>query len=90
MRVVFRCRQVSLNREVALKMIRGGNLAGSADLERFRVEAEAVANLDHPNIVPIYDVGEHECHHYFSMKLLDGGTLAGRVLRMMNELRESA
>lgn len=80
MGVVYRARQLTLGRVVALKMILAGRLANAEDVGRFRAEAEAAARLQHSNIVAVHDVDQHEGQHYFTMDFIDGESLDRRIV----------
>src|SRR5262245_61666203 len=88
--VVFRARQKSLNRIVALKVISLGQWASKAHMKRFRLEAEAAARLEHPGIVPIHEVGERDGSCYFSMKFVEGGQLDEVARRAPMSIRQPA
>ncbi len=90
MGIVYKARQISLNRAVALKMIKAARFASDDDVRRFQNEAEAVARLDHPNIVPIFEVGQFEDQHYFSMKLIAGESLDKRSKDYLANPRRAA
>jgi WD40 repeat protein/tRNA A-37 threonylcarbamoyl transferase component Bud32 len=90
MGVVFKARQVPLNRTVALKMILSGRLASDAEVKRFYLEAEAAANLDHPAIVPIHEFGQHDGQHYFSMGFVEGQSLSQKLAAGPLPPREAA
>jgi eukaryotic-like serine/threonine-protein kinase len=79
MGVVYQARHRDLGRTVAMKIMRGAGFANAEEIGRFRGETEAAARLDHPNIVPIYEVGEIFGQPFFTMKLIEGGNLGQRL-----------
>jgi serine/threonine-protein kinase len=85
MGVVYKARRVSLNQIVALKMLRLNAASDSQDAQRFRAEAAAAASLDHPNILPLYEAGQHKGRHYFTMKLMEGGSLSANMKELVRE-----
>ena len=88
MGVVYKARQINLDRLVALKLLPFGQFSREDLVKRFRAEAAAAASLQHPNIVAIYDVGEHEGQHYFSMELVGGQTLGELVRPPTNSMEK--
>jgi serine/threonine-protein kinase len=90
MGVVYKARQVGLNRIVALKMILGGDLVGQEEVGRFRLEAESVAKLSHPNIVQVYEIGEMHGRPFFSLEFMEGGSLADKLTGTPLRARQAA
>jgi tetratricopeptide (TPR) repeat protein len=90
MGVVYKARQQSLKRVVALKMIRAGDHADEAEIRRFRTEAEAVGRLQHQNIVQVYDVAEHQGYPYLALEYIGGGSLQKRIAGMPQPLQAAA
>lgn len=88
MGVIFHAKHVTLNRDSALKMLLGGEYSSQEVLQRFRIEAAAAAKLDHPGIVPIYETGSIDGKPFFTMKLVEGGSLASRMAEYRGNIRE--
>lgn len=90
MGVVYKGRHRKLNRPVAIKMLLAGTCATAIERERFLREAEAAARLQHPNIVPVYDVGDHAGRTYFTMEFVEGGTLADQLAGVPQPAHQAA
>ena len=90
MGIVYRARHKELNRIVAIKMIISGEYSSDLDVQRFQLEAKAAAQLDHPGIVPIYEINSHQGKPYFAMKLVEGGSLAENRKRFEDDPRKTA
>jgi serine/threonine-protein kinase len=87
---VWKALQSGPSRLVAIKIVKGGYLASAEEVRRFRDEAELISRLDHPHIIPVYEVGENDRHHYFSMKLIAGGSLINRLSTYQDRPEEAA
>jgi TRAP transporter TAXI family solute receptor len=90
MGVVYKARQIKMDRIVAVKMIRSGRLASAEDVQRFYTEAQAAGKIDHPNIVTIYEVSQIEGHHFFSMDFVEGQDLAALLKKGLLEPKRTA
>lgn len=90
MGIVYRAHHKELNRIVAIKMIISGEYSSDLDVQRFQLEAKAAAQLDHPGIVPIYEINSHQGQPYFAMKLVEGGSLAENRKRFQDDPRKTA
>lgn len=90
MGVVYRARHRQLNRIVALKMILSGGFTSAESRARFQLEAEAAANLDHPGITPVFDIGECEGQPYFAMKLIEHGSVENTIARFEEDPAKTA